>query len=81
MTRKNWVINGTSIDTEDIFCIIIYAYNGRQFYFDVSSNTQEELQELEADLNVLKLNDSFIGKYGKRRVSISEVSAYEIEYE
>lgn len=80
MMNNSWIFD-SGIVVDDIFCIIIYSTSGREFYFDESSHSQNELQALEADLNVLNKHEGIKGQYGKIRVSISEVDSYIIEYQ
>ena len=49
--NNSWIFD-SGIVVDDIFCIIIYSTSGREFYFDENSHSQDELQALEADLNV-----------------------------
>lgn len=78
--NNSWIFD-SGIVVDDIFCIIIYSTSGREFYFDENSHSQDELQALEADLNVLNKHEGIKGQYGKIRVSISEVDSYIIEYQ
>lgn len=78
--NNSWIFD-SGIVVDDIFCIIIYSTSGRDFYFDENSHSQDELQALEADLNVLNKHEGIKGQYGKIRVSISEVDSYIIEYQ
>lgn len=80
MMNNSWIFD-SGIVVDDIFCIIIYSTSGREFYFDENSHSQDELQALEADLNVLNKHEGIKGQYGKIRVSISEVDSYIIEYQ
>lgn len=80
MMNNSWIFD-SGIVVDDIFCIIIYSTSGRDFYFDENSHSQDELQALEADLNVLNKHEGIKGQYGKIRVSISEVDSYIIEYQ
>lgn len=79
MMNDSWIINN-GIIVDDIFCVIMYSTSGREFYFDKHSHTQEELQSLESDLNVLGKHDSLKGQYGKIIINISEMDSYIIEY-
>ena len=78
--NNSWIFD-SGIVVDDIFCIIIYSTSGRDFYFDENSHSQDELQALEADLNVLNKHEGIKGQYGKIIVSISEVDSYIIEYQ
>ena len=78
--NNSWIFD-SGIVVDDIFCIIIYSTSGRDFYFDENSHSQDELQALEADLNILNKHEGIKGQYGKIRVSISEVDSYIIEYQ
>lgn len=78
--NNSWIFD-SGIVVDDIFCVIIYSTSGREFYFDENSHSQDELQALEADLNVLNKHEGIKGQYGKIRVSISEVDSYIIEYQ
>ena len=80
MMNNSWIFD-SGIVVDDIFCIIIYSTSGREFYFDENSHSQDELQALESDLNVLGKHDGLKGQYGKIIVSISEVDSYIIEYQ
>ena len=80
MMNNSWIFD-SGIVVDDIFCIIIYSTSGREFYFDENSHSQNELQALEADLNILNKHEGIKGQYGKIRVSISEVDSYIIEYQ
>ena len=80
MMNNSWIFD-SGIVVDDIFCIIIYSTSGREFYFDENSHSQDELQALEADLNVLNKHEGIKGQYGKIRVSVSEVDSYIIEYQ
>ena len=80
MMNNSWIFDG-GIVVDDIFCIIIYSTSGREFYFDENSHSQDELQALEADLNILNKHEGIKGQYGKIIVSISEVDSYIIEYQ
>ena len=80
MMNNSWIFD-SGIVVDDIFCIIIYSTSGRDFYFDENSHSQDELQALEADLNVLNKHEGIKGQYGKIIVSISEVDSYIIEYQ
>ena len=80
MMNNSWIFD-SGIIVDDIFCIIIYSTSGREFYFDENSHSQDELQALEADLNVLNKHEGIKGQYGKIIVSISEVDSYIIEYQ
>lgn len=78
--NNSWIIN-SGIVVDDIFCIVIYSTSGREFYFDGSSHSQEELQALESDLNALNKHEGIKGQYGKLIINISEVDSYIIEYQ
>ena len=78
--NNSWIFD-SGIVVDVIFCIIIYSTSGREFYFDENSHSQDELQALEADLNVLNKHEGIKGQYGKIIVSISEVDSYIIEYQ
>ena len=78
--NNSWIFD-SGIVVDDIFCIIIYSTSGREFYFDENSHSQNELQALEADLNVLSKHEGIKGQYGKIIVSISEIDSYIIEYQ
>ena len=78
--NNSWIFD-SGIVVDDIFCIIIYSTSGRDFYFDENSHSQDELQALESDLNVLNKHEGIKGQYGKIIVSISEVDSYIIEYQ
>ena len=78
--NNSWIFD-SGIVVDDIFCIIIYSTSGREFYFDENSHSQDELQALEADLNILNKHEGIKGQYGKIIVSISEVDSYIIEYQ
>ena len=78
--NNSWIFD-SGIVVDDIFCIIIYSTSGREFYFDEYSHSQNELQALEADLNILNKHEGIKGQYGKIIVSISEVDSYIIEYQ
>ena len=78
--NNSWIFD-SGIVVDDIFCIIIYSTSGREFYFDENSHSQDELQALESDLNVLNKHEGIKGQYGKIIVSISEVDSYIIEYQ
>ena len=78
--NNSWIFD-SGIVVDDIFCIIIYSTSGREFYFDENSHSQNELQALEADLNILNKHEGIKGQYGKIRVSVSEVDSYIIEYQ
>ena len=80
MMNNSWIFD-SGIVVDDIFCIIIYSTSGREFYFDENSHSQNELQALEADLNVLSKHEGIKGQYGKIIVSISEIDSYIIEYQ
>ena len=80
MMNNSWIFD-SGIVVDDIFCIIIYSTSGRDFYFDENSHSQDELQALEADLNILNKHEGIKGQYGKIIVSISEVDSYIIEYQ
>ena len=80
MMNNSWIFD-SGIVVDDIFCIIIYSTSGREFYFDENSHSQDELQALESDLNVLNKHEGIKGQYGKIIVSISEVDSYIIEYQ
>ena len=80
MMNNSWIFD-SGIVVDDIFCIIIYSTSGREFYFDENSHSQDELQALEADLNILNKHEGIKGQYGKIIVSISEVDSYIIEYQ
>ena len=78
--NNSWIFD-SGIVVDDIFCIIIYSTSGREFYFDENSHSQDELQALEADLNILNKHEGIKGQYGKIIVSVSEVDSYIIEYQ
>ena len=78
--NNSWIFD-SGIVVDDIFCIIIYSTSGREFYFDENSHSQNELQALEADLNILNKHEGIKGQYGKIIVSVSEVDSYIIEYQ
>ena len=78
--NNSWIFD-SGIVVDDIFCIIIYSTSGREFYFDENSHSQNELQALEADLNILNKHEGIKGQYGKIIVSISEIDSYIIEYQ
>ena len=78
--NNSWIFD-SGIVVDNIFCIIIYSTSGREFYFDENSHSQNELQALESDLNVLNKHEGIKGQYGKIIVSISEVDSYIIEYQ
>ena len=80
MMNNSWIFD-SGIVVDDIFCIIIYSTSGREFYFDENSHSQNELQALEADLNILNKHEGIKGQYGKIIVSISEIDSYIIEYQ
>lgn len=77
--NRHWIVN-SGVVFEDIACITITSSIGKDYFFDDVFFEQEELQQLESQLSNIKENSTISGTYGKRRIYVTEIIAYDIEY-